>query len=166
MNQRTKTILMWVLYAALFLFAMLLQTVLFGRLRVFGVKLTLLPVAVVCIGLRTGHEHGALFGLAAGLLWQLTGADNGALAIVSFTLCGMLAGWLCTSLFPRRFGPCLLLCLGALLLHEGAAFLLKYYLEGAPFSLIRWVFAAAGLSMLSCPVIYGLSKAIGKVGGV
>ena len=165
MNQRTKTALMWALFAVLFLFVLLLQTLLFGRARFFGVKLNLIPVVIVCVCLWVGHEAGGLFGLIAGFCWFLTGADDGALSIVTFTVCGILASWLCMNVFPRRFGSALLLCLGALLLHEGVLFLLKYYLEEAALSLVRWVPVTAGLSVLSCPVIYLLAKAIGKAGG-
>ena len=149
----------------LFLFTMLLQTVVFGHLRVWGVKLSLLPVAVVCIAMHTGHEGGGLFGLLAALVWQFTGADDGSLALISFTLCGILAGWLCDSVCARRAAVALGLSLAALVLHEGAAFLMKFYLESADFSLIRWVPLTALLSVLACPVLYPLAKAIGKVGG-
>lgn len=165
MNQRTKTALMWVLFAALFLFVLLLQTLVFGRVRFFGVKLNLLPVVIVCVCLWVGHEAGGLFGLITGLCWFLTGADDGSLSIVTFTACGILASWLCGNLFPRRFGSALILCLGALLLHEGALFLLKYYLAQAAGSMALWVPITVGLSLLGCPVIYLLAKAIRKAGG-
>ena len=97
MNQRTKTIIMWLLYALLFLAVMLLQTVLFGRLRFWGVKLNLMPIVITCIGLWIGHEAGGFFGLIAALIWSAIGADDGSLAIVSFTLIGIFAGWLCDS---------------------------------------------------------------------
>lgn len=165
MNQRYRSILMWALYAVLFLFTMLLQTVVFGHLRVWGVKLNLLPVAVVCIAMRAGHEGGGLFGLLAALVWQFTGADDGSLALISFTLCGILAGWLCDAVCARRLAVALALSLAALVLHEGAAFLMKFYLESADISLIRWVPLTALLSVLACPVLYPLAKTIGKVGG-
>ena len=164
MNQRTKLALMWVLYAVLFLFVLLVQTIVLGNARFFGVKLNLIPMVIVCVGLWTGHEAGGLFGLIAGLCWFLSGADDGSLAMVSFTVCGILAGWLCDNLFPRRFGSALLLCLLGLCLHEGALFLLKYYLEDAALSLALWVPVTAGLSALGSPVIYLLAKAIGKAG--
>ena len=165
MNQRTKTALMWGLYAVLFLAVLLMQTLVFGRSRFFGVKLNLIPVVIVCIALWVGHEAGGVFGLAAGFVWFLTGADYGSLSIVTLTVCGILSGWLCVNLFPRRFGSALILCIGGLLLHEGIQFLLKYYLAQADGSMLIWIPVTAGLSALSCPVIYLLAKAIGKAGG-
>ncbi len=165
MTQRSRNLIMWGLYALLFLAVLLVQTVLFGRLRFFGVKLNLMPVVIVCIGLWTGHEAGGLFGLLAAVVWFLTGADDGSLSIVSFTLAGILSGWFCDNLFRRRLFPCLVLSLAALLAHEGVLFLLKFFLEGAEASLALWVPVTAGLSLLPVPVIYLLSKAIGKAGG-
>lgn len=164
MNHRYQKLIKWALYAALFLAVVLVQTVILGRMRIGGVKLDLMPVVITCIGLWTGHEAGGLFGLIAGLVWSWTGADDGALAIVSFTVMGILAGWLCDAVFPRRFFSAAGLCLAACLLHELAVFFLKYYLQDAAFSLILRAPVTAGLSVLSVPVLYLLAKAIGKVG--
>lgn len=164
MNQRTKKVLMWALYALLFLAVLTVQNMLLGRLRVFGAKLNVMPLVMVCVGLWTGHEKGGLYGLIAGVLWQMTGADDGALAIISYPLCAILSGWLCDNVFPRRIWPALILSLGALLCHEGAAFLLKYYLEGADLSLFYRVAVTALCSALVCPAVYLLAKGIGKVG--
>lgn len=165
MNQKYRDLLMWALYGLLFLLAMLLQTTVFGRVRLLGVKLSLLPVAIVCICLRTGHEAGGLFGLITALCWCALGADDGQLAIVTFTVIGILSGWLCENVFARRLLPALLLSLGALLLHEGAVFLVKFYLGSATAELARWVPLTAVLSLPACPVIYLLAKAAGKAGG-
>ena len=71
MNQKYRNIIMWALFALLFLAAVLAQTTLFGRVRFYDVKLSLLPIAVVCIGMRVDHEAAGLFGLAAALGGQL-----------------------------------------------------------------------------------------------
>ena len=164
MNQRYKKFIMWLLYAALFLAVMLVQNMLLGRLRFFGVKLNLMPIAIACIAIWTGHEPGALFGLLTGLIWAATGADDGSLAIVSFTVIGTLAGWLCDSVFPQRFLPAMLLSFGAVLGHELARYLLKFYLESTETVLFAWVPATVFLSVLAAPVLYLLAKAIGKAG--
>lgn len=165
MNQSYRNYIKWALYAALFLLTVLVQTTVFGRVRFFGVKLSLLPVAMVCIAMQAGHETGGLFGLLAALGWYALGADDGTLSIVTFTVIGVLAGWLCDNVFPRRFLPALLLSLGALLLHEGALYLIKFYLGSATAELAIWVPITVGLSLAACPVIYLPAKLIGKVGG-
>ena len=165
MNQKYRNFIMWALFSLLMLLVMLLQTTVFGRVRFHGVKLSLLPIAMVCIGMQVGHEAGGLFGMLTGFFWYAFGAEAGTLSIITFTLTGIFAGWLCDNLFARRFLPALALSLGALLLHEGLWFLLKYYLEDAPGELFRWVPISAGLSLLTCPVIYLLAKLARKAGG-
>lgn len=164
MQSRSKATLMWGLYAALLLAVLLVQTVILGRVRIWGVKPDLMPMTVICIAVWTGHEQGGWFALASAVLWALTGADDGALSIVTFTLCAIAAGWLCDSVLPRRLLPCMLLCLVGLLVHEGTVFLLKFYLGEADWSLALWVPAAAAASIAASPVLYLLCKAIGKVG--
>lgn len=164
MNQRYKNLIMWVLYGVLFLFTMLLQTAVFGRTRFFGVKLSLLPVVLVCISVFVGHEAGGLFCLIASFVWYLSGAEDGSIGILTLTICGVGAGFACTQ-FSRRFFPALGLSLAALLFHEGIVFLMRNYLgaaEGAPF---YWVPLTAVLSVPAWIVFYLLAKAIRKVGG-
>lgn len=155
---------MWAFFALLYLLVMLVQTTLFGRVRLFGVKLNLMPMVIVCIAMQVGHEAGGFFGLLAGFCWYAAGADDGTLSMVTFTVFGILAGWLCDNLFRRRFLPAATLCLLALLVHEGAKFLLKFYLGGANGRLLLWVPVITALSLLVSPLIYLLAKAIGKVG--
>ncbi len=163
MNQRYKKLIMWALYGGLFLLTMLLQTVVFGRTRILGVKLSLIPVLLVCISAIVGHEAGGLFCLIASFVWYLSGAADGSIGILTLTVCGIGAGFACSQ-FSRRFFPALGLSFAALLLHEGVVFWMQAYLgasEGAPFS---WVLLMAVLSVPSWAIFYLLAKAIGKVG--
>lgn len=163
MNQRYKNIIMWALYGCLVLGTMLLQTAVFGRVRFFGVKLSLLPVVLVCISLFVGHEAGGLFCLIAAFVWYLSGADDGSIGILTLTVCGIGAGF-ASAQFSRRFFPALGLSLCALLFHEGAVYLMRSYLgaaEGAP---ADWVLRIAVLSAPCWAVFYILSKLIRKVG--
>ena len=165
MNQKYHHFLMWVLYSLLFLLVMLVQTTALGRTRFFGVKLNLLPVTIVCITMGVGHEAGGLFGLIAAIFWYTSGAEDGSAAMITFTVTGILAGYLCDCYLQPRFLSALALSLGALLFHEGALFCLRFYLGSAGISLLRWVFLTSGLSLLFCPVLYPLAKSIRKAGG-
>jgi len=163
MNQRYKNILMWSLYALLFLFVMLLQTTVFGRQRFFGVKLSLIPVVLICVSVVTGHEEGGLYGLICAFIWHLSGAEDGSVAILTMTVCSIAAGYICIT-FSHRFLPALLLCFGALLVHEGVVFAFRFYLGAAEGKLILWALITAALSLPACPICYLLAKAIRKVG--
>ncbi len=166
MNQKYRNYIMWALFALLFLASMLAQTTVFGRVRFYGVKLSILPIAMVCIGMRVDHEAAGLFGLLAGLCWFALGAEDGTLSIVTFPAVGILAGWLCDSVFARRFLPALVLSLGALAIHEGALYAIRYYLGVVPGALALWVPKTVGMSLAVTPVIYLIAKLVGKAGAV
>lgn len=166
MNQKYRNYIMWALYALLFLFTLLVQSLVFGRTRFFGVKLSLIPVCVACVAMLVGHEAGGLFALLAGLFWCWSGADGGALCLFTLTVIGIAAGYLCDNVFTPSLLPALGLSFLALLLHEGVLFLSKYSLHGASLSMAQSLPLQAGLSLLACPVLYLLAKAIRKAGAV
>jgi len=165
MNNRYRRAVMWALYSLLFLLVLLIQTVVLGDQRFYGAKLSLLPVAIVCITMFTGHEAGGLFALLAALFWTGTGAEDGSLSLVTFTVCGVLAGYLCDAYYARRFFPALVMSLCALVLHQGVVFLLKFYLNGMDAALWQWLPAQILLSLIACPILYPLCRLIRKAGG-
>lgn len=155
---------MWVLFGALFILVLLVQTTVFGRQRFWGAKLSFLPVCVVCTAIWCGHEAGGLFGLLAGLVWSWSGGSDGSAAIVTFSVCGVLAGYLCDAVFSGRLLSALLLSLGGLILHQSSDFLLHLYLTEQPIP-FYWLLLQIGLSLPSCLLLYPLTKLIRKAGG-
>lgn len=166
MNKTYRNALMWALYALLFLAVMVIQTAVFGRHRFWGAKISMIPVAVACIAMHVGHEPGAVFALAASLLWYWTGADGGSAGIVTLTVTGIAAGYLCDAVYARRLFPALCLSVGAVLFHEGVLFLVKYYLNEAELGLWCWLPVQAGLALPAGLLIFLLAKAIRRVGDV
>lgn len=164
MRDTYKNILMWALYAALFLMAVVIQTVIFGKLRLFGVKLAIVPVCLACIAMQTGSENGALFGLVAGIFWMLSGADGGVIYILLFPVCGAIAGYLCDRYLNRRFVSALLMCLLALSVTQIAHFLFRMFLGDLVWSNFLPVLVQIALSMLASPFLYPLAKLIRKAG--
>ena len=164
MSQRTtRSLIMWSLYTLLALAVCLLQTVVLSHVRFRHWPVSLMPVLTVAVAMCTGHERGGVFGLIMGFVWSSAGSGDGPLSIVTFTLCGVLAGWLCDSFLPRRLPAMLVLSAGGLLLHLGAVYLLSGYLAGAPLpwgQLPLQIF----LSLLSCPVLFPAAAAIRKAG--
>ena len=92
-------------------------------------------------------------------------ASDGSAAIFTWTVTGIAAGFVCDAVLARRFLPALGLSVLALLFHEGVVFFLNLLLADAAFSMGLWVLVTVGLSLLACPVLYLLCRAIGKVGG-
>lgn len=164
MRQTYKNMLMWSLYAALFLLVVVLQTVIFGHARFFGVKLSLIPVCIACIAMHTGSENGALFSLIAGAFWMLDGADGGVLYILLFPVCGAVVGYLCDRYLIRSFLSALLMCLMTLLFVQLSLFAFRVFLGTAELSMIGPVLVQVWLSMLVCPVLYPTARIIRKAG--
>lgn len=164
MNKTYRNLIMWSLYAVLFMMTIVVQSVFFGDVRFFGAKVSLIPIAIVCISMQVNHEQAAVFSLIAALFWHLSGADGGTMGIITLTVIGILSGYLCDALYARRLFLAVLLSIGAVVIHEGSVFLLKCYLEQA--SLSRWITVpvAAALAIPCCPLLYLLGKLLRKAG--
>jgi len=164
MRDKYKNALMWALYALLFLLVMLLQTVVFGRVRFWGAKVSLIPVAVACVAMLNGAENGGAFGLAAGAVWCLSGGDGGGVTLMLLTGCALFCGWLCDRYLTRRLLSALMMSLLSLLVVQGALFAFKYYLGTVSVSALRLLPAQLLVSMLACPLFYWAAWGIRKAG--
>lgn len=164
MHATYKNALMWVLYSVLFLLLVVLQTVVFGRVRFFDAKLSLIPVCIACVAMHCGAEAGALYGLCCGTFWCFTGVSGGALLIVLLSACGAVIGYLCDRYLVRQFLSALLMSLLALAVCQTVLFLFQWNLGTIPVSTIRVLPVQIGLSLLACPPVYLCAWAIRKVG--
>ena len=106
-------ILLYALYLLLFY---LLQTAVFPRLSIAGIRPLILPVAAAGAALYQGSVFGALFGLAAGLLCDVAMADSTAIFTAALAVLGAAIGTLSEHFLTRSL-PSLALCaLGSLIL--------------------------------------------------
>lgn len=147
MSNRYRTVLMWTLYGVMFLLAMVVQTVLFGHERILGAKFALLPVALACITMHTGAEHGGLFGLIAGTVWCLSDGDGGGLSVISMTVAALAAGYLCDRYLNRNLLSAVMMSAMSLLICQGLLCLLKLYLGAVDASAILTFFAQVLISV-------------------
>ena len=153
MHATYKNALMWTLYGVLFLLIAVLQTVVFGRARFFGVKLTLIPVCIACVSMLAGAEAGALYGLC-----------GGAMHIVLLTVCGAVIGYICDRYLVRQLLSAILMSLLALVFCQTLLFLFQCYLGTIHIGMITALPVQIGLSLLACPLLYLGAWAIRKVG--
>lgn len=164
MHARYKNAIMWAVYGLFFILILVLQTVVFGRARFWDTKISLIPVAVACIAMHVGAENGGVFGLTAGLVWCLSGADGGGITILLCTVCAVAAGYLCDRFLNRNFVSAALMCLMALAVTQFLLMLLKLYMgqTGAE----AWIIFLRQvlLSMLAYPPIYLAAWIIRKAG--
>lgn len=174
-----KGVLKWALYSLLCLFVLLLQTVVLSKRPVFGVKISLLPICVVCICVREGPEKGGLFSLLASLFWCLSGEDYGNLLVAVLPIGAILAAVLCRAVLTVRFLPTGLCAFGVNWLCASAVFAFKLILPPGASAANSWQAKTATisfsnywrvllpgifLSMLVFPLLYVLIKAIGRIG--
>ena len=164
MRDKYRNALMWALYGLLFLLVIVIQTVIFGRVRFYGVKLALLPVALACISMHTGAENGALFGLFCGLFWCFAGADGGALHIPLFCLAGAFTGFLCDRILTRSIVSAMLMSLLALFLCQSVLFFFKLWLGAAHGRDVLLLLRQLPVSLMACPPCYLAAWAIRKAG--
>ena len=138
-------ILRWTLYAALFLLALLVQTVVFGNRTILGAHPDLVAIVITCVCLREGPERGGTFALIASVL-------------------PVLGSILCRAVLANRFLPSLLVCFVTLAVEQGLILLMKHFFAG-----VAWEQAGRALRCLLVtlpvqPAVYGLVKCIAKIG--
>ena len=141
-----------VLYAVLSLLLYLLQAAVFTRIRIFGVKPLILPVAVVCIALFEGSFTGGIFGLICGVLCDFTMSDSLVLFTVSLTLIGFCVGILSELVLARGFPSCIL-CSAAVLIICAflQSFRLLFFYGASPLAI-----ASTGLLQSAYSVLFTL----------
>ena len=90
-------------YAVYLLLAMLLQSLLFSRLIIFGVKGFILPAAAVAAGMFLGGVRGAVFGICLGLFTDLSFTDSTFMYTLVFSILGFGAGFASEFYINRSF---------------------------------------------------------------
>lgn len=159
------SILKWTLYAVLFLFVLMTQNVVCGQFPVFGLKLSFLPILLVCICIREGTERGGIFCVIATTIMCLSKTDYGNLSVAVLTILAMLSAALCHSVLVNRLWSVALCCFIVSIVNETAILLFRSVLDRTAISNL-WLVALPTclLSMLGCPLLYVTVRAIGKIG--
>jgi len=151
------------LHALVLLLIYVLQTMVFSRLRLFGIAPLILPLAVVGVALFEGPSWGSGFGLAAGVLSDMAFSDHVVLFTILLTCLGMGIGLLSDYLLSRGF-PSFFLCGAATLILIAMAQMFGFFifLRQSPFALL----GAAGMqtlySLLFTVPTYYLARSLGR----
>ena len=91
------------LYFAVILVVMALQTLLFSRLRILGAAPMFVPAVVTAVALFEGGVWGAVFGLVTGILCALRYSGTVVLFPILFSAIGFFSGMLAQYVMNRRF---------------------------------------------------------------
>lgn len=141
----------------------LLQTMVFSRMRLFGVAPLLLPLAVVSIGIFEGAHWGGLMGLYAGILSDAAFSEHTVFFTILLTALGFLAGFLVSSVLSRGF-PSYLLCslLALILIALFQLFGLLVFYRQAPLALLMVGFYQSLYSMFFALPLYYVGRGLKK----
>lgn len=91
------------LYFMLLIMFVLFQDAVFVHVAPFGVRSFFMPALVTAVGLFEGGWRGGVFGLAAGVLADLSGTSIRLMFTLLYPLMGFTVGLLTEFLFNRRF---------------------------------------------------------------
>ena len=118
-------------YAVYLLLAMLLQSLLFSRLSIFGVKGFILPAAAVAAGMFLGGVRGAVFGICLGLFTDLSFTDSIFMYTLVFSILGFGAGFASEFYINKSFFVFMVMSIAAVLLTGLVQFLSAAIFSGA-----------------------------------
>lgn len=103
-----------IIYLAVILVTVGLQTLVFSRVSIFGVKAMFVPVLSIAIGMFEGGVWGGALGLVMGIVMDNATAGSSATFTVLLPAVGFLSGLLSQFYINKKLVPCLLMSLSAL----------------------------------------------------
>ena len=151
------------LYLAVVLVVMALQTLLFARLRPLGVAAMFVPAVVTAIALFEGGVWGSAFGLVTGVLCALRYSGTVLLFPILFSVIGFFSGLLAQYVMNRRFFSYFALSVAAFVLTAFCQMFRPLFFLGAPAPAVLRVGLFQVLWSLPFPfLIYFPVKNIGR----
>lgn len=151
------------LYFAVVLVVLAVQTLLFARLRPLGAAPMFVPAVVTAIALFEGGVWGAMFGLVTGILCGLHYGDGLVMFAVLFAAIGFFAGMLAEFVMNRRFFSYFALTVAAFVLTAFCQmFRPLFFLDAAPLAVLRTGLFQVLWSLPFPFLIYFPVKNIGK----
>ena len=126
------------LLAVYMLLASFLQSLLFSRLTVFGVRGFLLPAAVVAGAMYLGGVRGMVFGIFFGLLADINYPDTTVLYTLLFPVIGLMTGLAADFYVNRSFFSFIVFSVAALLFTGLVQLLAAVVISGASLLSAAW----------------------------
>ena len=163
-QRQWRGILKWSLHSLLFLLVLTFQDVVLAKHPVFGVKLSLVPLLLICVCIREGPEGGGLFTLLAALFWCLSGADYGNVSLAVVPIGAILSSILLRSVFQPGILTTALCCLAVGLCNDLLIFGFKLVFSSVAIRYLwQTLLPGAVLSLCGLLPIYPVVRAIHKL---
>lgn len=151
----TKKIRLALIYFVMLILVQFLQDTVLAQFNVLGVKMLFVPAACAAVGVHEGGFRGGLYGLAAGVLCDMTYSENTILFTVVFPLLGFGAGLAADYMLNRSYVAYLFTAACALLFTGCAQMLRVLVLQpGALFYCLYMVVMQMLVSMPMAAVLY------------
>jgi rod shape-determining protein MreD len=132
---------------------------------IFGARAMLLLPAAVCVAMFEREITGTLFGVFAGLLWDMSAPDGASFNAVMFAFIGFACGMLIKYLMRNNLVTALLLCSVFTVLYL-LGYWLRIYVFGGGFkgalSLFTFYLPSGIYTILWLPVFYFITRHIMK----
>ena len=103
-------------YAVYMMLVMLLQSLLFSKISIFGAKGFIIPAAAVAAGIYLGGVRGAVFGIFLGLFTDMSFPETTVLFTVLFPMIGFGAGFASEFYINKSFFAFMIFSTAAILL--------------------------------------------------
>ena len=159
-KDRLRSILLLALYLALTLLA---QNTIFARLRLWDVRVIMLPALMVAVSMFRGPIWGGVFGIFAGFFADMGYPETMVLFLVWLPLLGYAGGMLSEHLMNRGLLPYLVLTLGALLLTAFVQLFRLWVFHGTPLGpLLLTGLKQTAVSLPFAIPFYFISKAVNR----
>ena len=157
----------WFFYALGLFPIWVLDAYILNRLPVFGIIPMLLPLAVVSVAVLEGAYAGTGFGLAVGLLWELSYPGGFGALVFGMALAGMAAGTVTQYALSQNFFSCLLCSAGVLGALDGFQILRALFIQLDTLDvLLQVAVPEVLLSLCWTPVVYWIFwRIFRRVGG-
>ena len=154
-----------VFFAAVLVAASMLQNTAGLLPEIFGARAMLLIPATVCVAMFEREIPGTLFGVFAGLLWDMSSPSGAGFNAVMLAAIGFACGSLITHLMRNNLVTALLLCSVFTVFHL-VVYWLKIYIFGGNFrgatALFTFYLPSGIYTMLWLPVFYFLIRTLMK----
>ena len=160
-----RSLLKWLLTAALLLVISLVQDVIMSRARIFDTTTDLLACAILMVCIMKDPEVGCVFALVSSALYFCSGTAPGSYAIALLTGLGVVAGVARQCYLRKGFGSTMLCTAGAILAYELIIFFFAVFLGQTHFSRVLVAVFTGVLTLIAIPIFYPIANAIDKIGG-
>ncbi len=99
----TRKLRLAFVYIIFLILVQFLQDTVLARFTILGVKMMFIPAAITAVGYMEGGWRGGLYGLLAGVLCDMTYAENTVLFTVLFPCLGFAAGLAADFMMNRSY---------------------------------------------------------------